>query len=59
MRIGEAVYLGQRCMVMASNPGRIVALKDLRSYKSDNNHIGRDNPKLIKVISELRNGLTS
>lgn len=55
--ISEAVYLGQRCMVMKSNPGRIVALKDLCPYKTVDNRCDRDNPKLIKAMTDLRNEL--
>ncbi len=55
--IQEAVYLGQRCMVMKSDPGRIVALEDLRSYKNPDNSCNRDDPTLIQAMAKLRNEL--
>ncbi len=55
--IQEAIYLGQRCMVMKSNPGRIVALKDLRKYKQADNSCNRDDANLLMAMAELRNEL--
>ena len=55
--IAEAVYLGQRCMVMGSNPGRIVSINDLTPYKSKDNVCQRDDPKIVKIMAAMRKEL--
>ncbi len=52
--IQEAVYLGQRVMVMASNPGRVVGIRDLRGFKSDDNRCSREDPEIIAAMAEMR-----
>ncbi len=57
--IQEAVYLGQRVMMLAAKPGRIVSLTDMRSLKSPDNSCSRDAPEIISVIAALRKELES
>lgn len=52
--IMEAVYLGQRVMVLAANPGRIIASKDLRPIKSLDNRCRREDPDITAAMAELR-----
>ena len=52
--IQEAVYLGQRVMMLATNPGRIVSLSDLRGLKDADNSCARDDPRIIAEMSRLR-----
>ena len=55
--IQESVYLGQRVMMLAANPGRIVRLMDMRSVKTADNACARDDPGIIAAISALRRDL--
>lgn len=55
--IQEAVYLGQRVMMLAAHPGRIVSMTDLRPLKREDNSCDRDDPQLVHAMSELRNEL--
>ncbi len=55
--IQEAVYLGQRVMMLAAKPGRIVSLTDMRSWKKEGNACERDAPELISAITDLRSEL--
>lgn len=55
--IMEAVYLGQRVMMLASNPGRIVSITDLREAKSENNTCKREDPAIIAAMTDLRKAL--
>ncbi len=52
--IEEAVYLGQRIIVMAANPGRILNVHDLRAVKSDDNRCARDNSAIVSEIAAQR-----
>jgi len=52
--IQEAVYLGQRVMMLAANPGRIVAVTDTRPLKSPDNRCNRDAPDLITEMARQR-----
>lgn len=52
--IQEAVYLGQRVMMLAANPGRIVSVTDTRPLKSPDNHCNRDAPALIAEMARQR-----
>ncbi|MFN3259663.1 MAG: ABC transporter ATP-binding protein [Pikeienuella sp.] len=50
--IAEAVWLGERVIVLAANPGRIVHDLDLRAAKAGIS--GRDDPALVAAAAELR-----
>ncbi|NQV93616.1 MAG: ABC transporter ATP-binding protein [Sphingomonadales bacterium] len=52
--IEEAVYLGQRIIVMAANPGRILNIHDLRPIKTGENSCQRDNPAIVSEIAAQR-----
>lgn len=52
--IQEAVYLGQRVMMLAADPGRIVSLTDIRGLKDADNSCVRDDPRIIDAMSQLR-----
>lgn len=52
--IMEAVYLGERVMVMASNPGRVLSITDLRDVKNADNSCSREDPKIISAMAEMR-----
>ena len=55
--IMEAAYLGQRVLVLASNPGRIHALHDLRKFKSELFSIKREDSHLVSIMADLRSEL--
>ena len=55
--IAEAVYLGERVIVMAANPGRIVADRDLRPVKQPGNRCAREAPEIVTIMAELRAAL--
>ncbi len=55
--ISEAAYLGQRVVVMASNPGRIVEVMDMKPLKKDS-EISRDDPHFNEAVSHLRHLLS-
>ena len=57
--IAESVYLGQRVMMLAANPGRIVKLLDLRSVKSPDNVCRREDSAIIAAMADLRQTLES
>ena len=52
--IEEAVYLGQRVIVMAANPGRILNIHDLRPVKTGDNRCQRDNAAIVSEIAAQR-----
>lgn len=52
--IEEAVYLGQRIMVLGANPGRILNLHDLRPIKTEANACQREDPAVVSEIAEQR-----
>jgi NitT/TauT family transport system ATP-binding protein len=54
--IMEAVYLGERVMVLAANPGRIHAVHDMRSIKTSVG-IRREQPELVEAMAVLRREL--
>ena len=55
--IMEAVYLGQRVMVLAANPGRIHAVHDLRPLKAADGRCDREDARIVAVMGELRREL--
>jgi NitT/TauT family transport system ATP-binding protein len=52
--IEEAVYLGQRIMVLGSNPGRILNLHDLKPIKTFDNTCRREDPGIVSEIAAQR-----
>lgn len=52
--IEEAVYLGQRIMVLGSNPGRILNLQDLKPIKTPDNTCRREDPAIVSEIAAQR-----
>lgn len=57
--IMEAVYLGQRVMLLGSHPGRVLALKDLRDAKTPDNRCRREDPAIVSAMTEMRSMLES
>lgn len=55
--IMEAVYLGQRVMVLGSRPGRVRAMKDLRDAKTSDNRCRREDPAIVSAMTEMRSML--
>jgi NitT/TauT family transport system ATP-binding protein len=52
--IAEAVYLGERVIVLAANPGRVVADRDLKPVKQPGNRCSREDPMLVAAMADLR-----
>jgi NitT/TauT family transport system ATP-binding protein len=52
--IEEAVYLGQRIMVLGSNPGRILNLQDLKPIKTPDNTCRREDLAIVSEIAAQR-----
>ncbi|MYH56783.1 MAG: ABC transporter ATP-binding protein [Boseongicola sp. SB0675_bin_26] len=52
--IEEAVYMGQRIMVLGANPGRILNVRDLRPIKSADNACKREDPAIVAEIAAQR-----
>ncbi len=52
--IEEAVYLGQRIMVLGANPGRILNLHDLTPIKTADNTCRREDPAIVSEIAAQR-----
>ncbi len=52
--IMEAAYLGQRVLVLASNPGRLRELEDLRGVKAAASGSLRENPAFVEKMGHLR-----
>jgi NitT/TauT family transport system ATP-binding protein len=55
--IAEAVYLGERVIVLAANPGRLVTDTDLGPIKVSGNRCRREDPAIIEKMAELRQAL--
>ncbi|AZO32858.1 ABC transporter ATP-binding protein [Mesorhizobium sp. M1B.F.Ca.ET.045.04.1.1] len=55
--IAEAAYLGERVIVLAANPGRVVKDLDMRPYKQDGNRCSREDPAIFGAMAELRAAL--
>ena len=52
--IMEAAYLGQRVLVLASNPGRRRELEDLRGVKAAASGSLREDPAFVEKMGHLR-----
>jgi NitT/TauT family transport system ATP-binding protein len=52
--IMEATYLGERVLVLASNPGRLREIVDLSSVKSANSGGLRETPAFVEAMGHLR-----
>lgn len=55
--IAEAVYLGERVIVMAANPGRVVTDRDLRPLKQGGNRCSREDPEIVATMAGMRAAL--
>ena len=55
--IMEAVYLGQRVMMLAAGPGRIVKIADLRDVKAPDNTCKREDLGIVGAMTDLRQSL--
>lgn len=55
--IAEAVYLGERVIVLAANPGRVVADRDLKTVKQPGNRCAREDPTIVATMAGLRAAL--
>jgi NitT/TauT family transport system ATP-binding protein len=55
--IAEAVYLGERVLVLAANPGRILLDRDLRPIKREGNHCSREDPAIVAAMAGMRQAL--
>jgi NitT/TauT family transport system ATP-binding protein len=55
--IAEAAYLGERVLVLAANPGRILLDRDLKPVKQPQNRCTREDPALVAAMAELRAAL--
>jgi NitT/TauT family transport system ATP-binding protein len=52
--IMEAAYLGERVLVLASNPGRLREIEDLRPVKAAGGSAIRENPGFVESMAHLR-----
>jgi NitT/TauT family transport system ATP-binding protein len=52
--IMEAVYLGQRVLVLAARPGRVQEVVDLRPMKGANGGLAREAPEAVAAMARLR-----
>lgn len=57
--IMEAAYLGERVIVLSSNPGRLREITDLKQIKAQATGELRDDPGFLQQISHLREVLKS
>jgi NitT/TauT family transport system ATP-binding protein len=55
--IAEAVYLGERVIVLAANPGRIIADRDLKPVKQSGNRCSREDPEIVATMAGMRAAL--
>jgi NitT/TauT family transport system ATP-binding protein len=52
--IAEAAYLGERVIVLAANPGRVVKDLDMRPFKQEGNRCKREAPAIVAAMADLR-----
>ena len=57
--ITEAIYLGQRTVVLASHPGRIQHIHDLKHLKDDQGFCARETPAFMRMLKQLREDLNA
>ncbi|WP_421913415.1 ABC transporter ATP-binding protein [Mesorhizobium sp.] len=55
--IAEAAYLGERVIVLAANPGRLIKDLDMRPLKREGNRCSREDPAIVAAMAELRTAL--
>jgi NitT/TauT family transport system ATP-binding protein len=55
--IAEAAYLGERVIVLAANPGRVVKDLDMRPFKQEGNRCKREDPAIVAAMADLRMAL--
>jgi len=55
--IAEAAYLGERVIVLAANPGRVVKDLDMRPFKQESNRCKREDPAIVAAMADLRTAL--
>lgn len=55
--IAEAVYLGERVLVLATNPGRLLLDRDLRPVKQEGNRCRREDPEIVAAMADMRAAL--
>jgi NitT/TauT family transport system ATP-binding protein len=55
--IAEAAYLGERVIVLAANPGRLMKDLDMLPFKQDGNRCKREDPAIVAAMAELRAAL--
>lgn len=55
--IAEAVYLGERVLVLAANPGRLLLNRDLRPIKQEGNRCRREGPEIVAAMAAMRAAL--
>ncbi|KUM28137.1 ABC transporter ATP-binding protein [Mesorhizobium loti] len=55
--IAEAAYLGERVIVLAANPGRVIKDLDMRPFKQDGNRCSREDAAIVAAMAELRAAL--
>ena len=52
--IAEAVYLGQRVLMLATGPGRVLQVQDLRPIKAPDNSCRREDGALVAEVAAQR-----
>ncbi|TGT17863.1 ABC transporter ATP-binding protein, partial [Mesorhizobium sp. M4B.F.Ca.ET.172.01.1.1] len=52
-----AAYLGERVIVLAANPGRVVKDLDMRPFKQEGNRCKREDPSIVAAMADLRTAL--
>ncbi|TIW80624.1 MAG: ATP-binding cassette domain-containing protein, partial [Mesorhizobium sp.] len=55
--IAEAAYLGERVIVLAANPGRVVKDLDMRPLKQEGNRCKREDAAIVAAMADLRTAL--
>ncbi|RVC47765.1 ABC transporter ATP-binding protein, partial [Mesorhizobium sp. M00.F.Ca.ET.038.03.1.1] len=55
--IAEAAYLGERVIVLAANPGRVLKDLDMRPLKQEGNRCKREDAAIVAAMADLRTAL--